>query len=66
MQNLPISFEFFEIFYDNQENLSPEEILKKMRSLGHGPNRNKRFFELSEYSNVQITKKEWIRKYTTK
>lgn len=65
MQNLPISFEFFERFYDNPENLSPEEIIQKMQSLGNGPNRNKRFFELASYSDVQITKEQWIKKYTT-
>ena len=66
MQKLPTAFEFFERFYDNSENLSPEEILQKMRTLGHGLNRDKRFTELCLYGDVQITKEQWITKYTTK
>lgn len=66
MKQLPIAFEFFQRFYDNPENLSPEEILQKMRTLGNGPNRNKRFSELALYGEGQITKEQWITKYTTK
>ena len=53
-------------FYDNPENISPKEILEKMMTLGYGPNRNKRFYVLSLYEDKQITKEEWIIKYTTK
>ena len=54
------------MMYDNIENIGPNEILRKMHSLGHGPNRNKRFDILYSYSTNLITKEEWIRKYCIK
>lgn len=66
MEQLISTEEIFGKFYDNQENLSQEEILQKMRSLGHGPNRNKRFSELALYGDTEITREQWITKYTTK
>ena len=44
--------------YDNPENISPEEILRKMRNLEYGPNRNKRFYILYNYSTNIISKEE--------
>ena len=49
--------------YDNPENIGPDEILRKMRNLGLGRNRNKRFDSLSSYSVEIITNEEWIKKY---
>ena len=49
--------------YDNPENIGPSEILRKMRSLGHGPNRYKRFQVLYNYSVEIISREEWIEKY---
>jgi hypothetical protein len=54
------------MMYDNIENIGPKEILRKMYSLRHGPNRNKRFDILYSYSTNLITKEEWIRKYCIK
>ena len=53
-------------FYDNRENISPEEIIRKMKSLGNGPNRDKRFIELSLYGDSEMTMDDWIIKYTAK
>lgn len=52
--------------YDNPENIGPLEILRKMRELGCGPNRNKRFKVLSTYSVEVISKEEWVKKYCNK
>ena len=52
--------------YNNIENIGPKEILRKMMSLGHGSNRNKRFYELDSYSTNLISKEEWIENYCTK
>ena len=49
--------------YDNPENIDPSEILRKMRSLSYGPNRNKRFQVLCSYSVEIISKEQWISKY---
>jgi hypothetical protein len=57
---------FDKTYYDNPENLSPDEIHAKLRSLGYGENRNKRFWKLSSYSTDKITKDEYIKKYTSK
>ena len=50
-------------FYDNPENLSPTDILMRMRSLGSGTNRDKRFNLLASYNVDYIAKEEYIRKY---
>ena len=52
--------------YDNPENIGPNEILTKMRSLGLGPNRNDRFKILKDYSIDLISKRDWIVKYCVK
>ena len=49
--------------FDNPENISINEILRKMQSLGHGPNRNKRFDALYSYSVNLISIEEWKKKY---
>jgi hypothetical protein len=49
--------------FDNAENIGPAEINRKMCDLGHGPNRDKRFYELDSYSTNLISKEEWIKKY---
>ncbi len=54
------------MMYDNIENIGPKEILTKLYSLGHGPNRRKRFDILYSYSTNLITKEEWIKKYCLK
>ena len=51
------------LMYDNPENISPDEILRKMINLGFGPNRSKRFQVLKNYSVEKISKDEWIKKY---
>ena len=55
-----------EKYFDNPENLSSLEISNKMVSLGHGHNRNKRFWLISDYSTTEISKEEYIKKYTHK
>lgn len=52
--------------FDNPENIGMIEIRRKLRSLGYGPNRNKRFDLLTSYSTNLITKDEWIKKYCIK
>lgn len=52
--------------YNNPENIGPNEILRKMQSLGNGPNRYKRFNILYSYSVDIISKEEWIKKYCIK
>ena len=52
--------------FDNPENIGPIEISAKIRSLGFGPNRMKRFRLLCGYSTSTITKEEWIEKYCIK
>jgi len=55
------------IFYNNPENLSPSEILTKMKSLGHhGPNCTKRFYVLYSYDVTEITKEQFIERFTSK
>ncbi len=49
--------------FNNPENLDRLEISTKMLILGHGVNRNKRFFVLADYSTNIISKEEWIKKY---
>lgn len=49
--------------YDNPENLGQTEILEKIRSIGHGPNRDRRVRLLFSYSTESIPPAEWIRKY---
>jgi hypothetical protein len=53
-----------ELMYDNPENIGPVEILAKMRAnMSFGPNRNKRFEILYNYSVSTIPTQEWIKKY---
>lgn len=52
--------------YDNPENIGPDEILTKMKSLGIGLNRNNRFRILKDYSINLISKEDWIVKYCVK
>jgi hypothetical protein len=52
-----------DVFYDNPENIDEREILRKMMSLGHGPNRTKRFYVLFAYCTEVIDKETWITKY---
>jgi hypothetical protein len=52
--------------YDNPENLSSTGISNKVRSMGHGPNRDKRCTVLFSYSTDIISKEEWIEKYCIK
>lgn len=53
--------------YNNPENIGPIEILRKMRAnMSFGPNRNKRFKILSEYSVNIISTEEWIERYCIK
>ena len=58
--------------YDNPENLSPEDIIMKLRSLTHGcimssyhtENRSKRIETIESYGlPVKISKKEWINRF---
>jgi hypothetical protein len=50
--------------YDNPENIGISEILRIQRSnMKIGPNRNKRFQTVSNYSTDLISKEEWIKKY---
>lgn len=53
-------------FYDNPENLSPDEIHTKLKALKYGENRNKRFWKLLSYNTDKITKDEYKKKYTSK
>ena len=53
--------------YNNPENIGPIEILRKMRAnMSFGPNRNKRFKILNEYSVNIISTEEWIERYCIK
>ena len=56
------------VFYDNPENLSQSEIDIKLINLRSyiGPNSKKRYETLESYSTSNISKEEWIEKYTTK
>lgn len=56
------------IFYDNPENLSQTEIDLKVFTLcpWRGPNSEKRIKTLESYSSLEISKEEWIEKYTSK
>jgi hypothetical protein len=52
------------MMYDNPENIDIVEILRIQRAnMGIGPNRNKRFQTVSNYSTNMISKEEWINKY---
>lgn len=56
------------IFYDNPENISQSEIDLKVSTLCpyRGPNSEKRIKTLESYSSQEISKEDWIEKYTSK
>lgn len=54
------------LFYNNPENLSEDEIHRKIMTMGFGPNRNKRCELLGNYSTLLISKQQWINAYCEK